>query len=85
MTGMSGTGKSAALRLLGARGHRVVDTDTDHWSRWVTLPDGSLGEIALPQSAITFGTIDHPWEALRDVRQCVSKGARSFTQCAELR
>jgi shikimate kinase len=41
VTGMSGTGKSAALRLLGERGHRVVDTDTDRWSQWVTRPDGS--------------------------------------------
>ena len=41
VTGMSGTGKSAALRVLGERGHRVVDTDTDEWCRWVTLPDGS--------------------------------------------
>jgi hypothetical protein len=40
-TGMSGTGKSAALQALGERGHRVVDTDTDQWSHWVTLPDGS--------------------------------------------
>lgn len=38
ITGMSGTGKSTAL---GARGHRVVDTDTDRWSHWVTLDDGS--------------------------------------------
>jgi dephospho-CoA kinase len=42
VTGMSGTGKSTALRALGARGYHVVDTDTDEWSRWVTLPDGSL-------------------------------------------
>jgi dephospho-CoA kinase len=41
VTGMSGTGKSTALRLLGLRGHRVVDTDTGQWSRWVTLADGS--------------------------------------------
>ena len=41
VTGMSGTGKSAVLQELGERGHRVVDTDTDQWSRWVTLPDGS--------------------------------------------
>src|SRR5215472_5577862 len=38
---MSGTGKSTALRMLGERGHRVVDTDTDEWSCWVSLPDGS--------------------------------------------
>jgi dephospho-CoA kinase len=42
VTGMSGTGKSTALRILGERGYRVVDTDTDAWSEWVTLPDGSL-------------------------------------------
>jgi dephospho-CoA kinase len=41
VTGMSGTGKSSALLLLAARGHRTVDTDTDGWSHWVTLPDGS--------------------------------------------
>lgn len=38
---MSGTGKSTALHALAERGHRVVDTDTDEWSYWVTLPDGS--------------------------------------------
>jgi hypothetical protein len=38
---MSGTGKSTALQMLRERGHRTVDTDTDEWSRWVTLPDGS--------------------------------------------
>ena len=42
ITGMSGTGKSTVLDKLGSRGHRVVDTDTDTWSRWVTLPDGAL-------------------------------------------
>jgi hypothetical protein len=41
VTGMSGTGKSAALEILGERGHCGVDTDTDEWSHWVTLPDGS--------------------------------------------
>jgi dephospho-CoA kinase len=39
ITGMSGTGKSTVLRELGKRGHRVVDTDTDDWSHWVTAPD----------------------------------------------
>ena len=34
VTGMSGTGKSSALRALAARGHRTVDTDTSRWSRW---------------------------------------------------
>jgi shikimate kinase len=34
VTGMSGTGKSAALRALAARGHRTADTDSSRWSRW---------------------------------------------------
>jgi shikimate kinase len=34
VTGMSGTGKSSALRALAARGLRTVDTDSSHWSRW---------------------------------------------------
>jgi dephospho-CoA kinase len=42
---MSGTGKSAVLGVLRARGHRTVDTDTDQWSQWVTLPDGSADWI----------------------------------------
>ncbi|MBB5077502.1 AAA family ATPase [Nonomuraea endophytica] len=40
ITGMSGTGKSAALRLLGERGHRTVDTDYGPWNHWVTGEDG---------------------------------------------
>ncbi|MEU2026177.1 AAA family ATPase [Streptomyces sp. NPDC016469] len=45
ITGMSGTGKSTALEHLHSRGHRTVDTDTDTWSQWVTLPDGSTDWI----------------------------------------
>lgn len=45
VTGMSGTGKSTALRLLGERGHLVVDTDTDQWSQRISLPDGSADWI----------------------------------------
>ncbi|ONK09819.1 AAA family ATPase [Streptomyces sp. MP131-18] len=45
VTGMSGTGKSTALRALAGRGHRAVDTDTDRWSHWVTLPDGSADRV----------------------------------------
>ena len=41
VTGMSGTGKSTALRMLGARGHRVVDADYAGWSHFVTSGDGS--------------------------------------------
>ena len=45
VTGMSGTGKSTVLELLGQRGHRVVDTDSDEWSHWVTAADGSADWI----------------------------------------
>jgi RNase adaptor protein for sRNA GlmZ degradation len=38
---MSGTGKSSALEVLASWGRRTVDTDTDEWSRWVSLEDGS--------------------------------------------
>ena len=42
ITGMSGTGKSAALAELARRGHRVVDTDHGDWIENVPLPDGSV-------------------------------------------
>ena len=42
VTGMSGTGKSAALAELERRGHRVVDTDYGDWIEDVRLPDGSV-------------------------------------------
>jgi dephospho-CoA kinase len=60
ITGMSGTGKSTALRALAARGHRTVDTDTDAWSRWVTLPDGSVDWIWREQEMADLLTGDHP-------------------------
>lgn len=41
VTGMSGTGKSAALNLLAQRGYRVVDTDVGDWIESVPLPDGT--------------------------------------------
>ena len=37
ITGMSGTGKSAVVRELAARGHWAVDLDTPEWSRWVDV------------------------------------------------
>jgi broad specificity phosphatase PhoE/shikimate kinase len=58
ITGMSGTGKSTVLGLLASRGHRVVDTDTDEWSHWVTQPDGSADWIWRPD-AITALLTDH--------------------------
>lgn len=40
LTGMSGVGKSSALRGLAALGHRTVDADQDGWSRWLTDANG---------------------------------------------
>ena len=42
VTGMSGVGKSTVIAALRERGHRAADTDSDTWSRWERLPDGSL-------------------------------------------
>ncbi|GAA4022836.1 AAA family ATPase [Allokutzneria multivorans] len=47
ITGMSGTGKSTALRALASRGYRTVDTDTDEWSRWTPEPDWVWREDAM--------------------------------------
>jgi hypothetical protein len=44
VTGMSGTGKSAALAELGRRGFRIVDTDVGGWSEWIPARDGAEGE-----------------------------------------
>lgn len=35
ITGMSGTGKTAVIRELAARGHDACDLDTPEWSEWV--------------------------------------------------
>lgn len=35
ITGMSGTGKTAVIRELAARGYRAHDLDTPEWSEWV--------------------------------------------------
>ena len=39
VTGMSGTGKSAALAELGRRGYRVVETDEPGWSEYREFVD----------------------------------------------
>ena len=39
LTGMSGTGKSAVIQALAARGFKAVDADTDEWCEWVDVPD----------------------------------------------
>jgi shikimate kinase len=43
ITGMSGTGKSAVIRELAARGYEARDLDTSEWSQWIDIdPSDSL-------------------------------------------
>ena len=87
VTGMSGTGKSSALRLLSAGGHRTVDTDTDEWSYWVDLPDGSpdwiwRGEPLANCSVVTALGVSS-WPAARRTRKVLSPvRPRRLAQCA---
>jgi broad-specificity NMP kinase len=37
ITGMSGTGKTAVIEELAARGHRAIDLDTLEWSEWIDV------------------------------------------------
>ncbi|HET6297639.1 MAG TPA: AAA family ATPase [Kribbella sp.] len=78
VTGMSGTGKSAALRLLGLQGYRVVDTDTDEWCHWVTDADGS-GDWVWREDAITALLAESGEEALF-VAGCKTNQGRFYSQ-----
>ncbi|MGW4407030.1 AAA family ATPase [Nonomuraea sp. NPDC004702] len=78
VTGMSGSGKSTALEMLAARGHRAVDTDTDQWSHWVTLSDGSADWV-WRETAISDLLADHGEGALF-VAGCKSNQGRFYPQ-----
>jgi shikimate kinase len=45
ITGMSGTGKSAVIQELVARGHQAHDLDTPEWSRWI---DADPSDVLTP-------------------------------------
>ena len=70
VTGMSGTGKSSVLRILGERGHDVVDTDTDEWSEWVTGPDGTPDWIWREDAIAAL--LDEPRRATLFIAGCKS-------------
>lgn len=59
VTGMSGTGKSAALAGLAQRGYRVVDTDHGGWQQEVPLPDGTGTEHRWREDLIDALLTDH--------------------------
>lgn len=50
VTGLSGTGKSAVMSELAARGYKAVDTDYDGWSEIMDVPadDGLPGTTLDP-------------------------------------
>lgn len=46
ITGMSGTGKTAVVHELAARGFAAIDLDTPDWSHWVdAAPDDGLTPV----------------------------------------
>ncbi len=76
MTGMSGTGKSSALALLAKDGFMTVDTDTDEWSRWATLPDGKFDWV-WREDAIRALLVE-PLDASLFVAGCKSNQGRFY-------
>ena len=77
ITGMSGTGKSATIRELAARGYMAYDLDTPEWSHWVD---------AAPDDTLTPGDgKDWVWQADK-VRMLLSEPRESMlfiSGCAE--
>ncbi|MFI2230540.1 AAA family ATPase [Nocardia testacea] len=59
VTGMSGTGKSAALLALEERGYRVVDTDYGGWTENVSGFDGRASEPQWHEARIDLLIADH--------------------------
>lgn len=59
VTGMSGTGKSSALRRLARRGYRVVDTDHGGWIEHLPHPDGTGVEPQWREDRIDALITDH--------------------------
>ncbi|MCG7506706.1 shikimate kinase [Mesorhizobium sp. IRAMC:0171] len=77
ITGMSGTGKSATIRELAARGCTAYDLDTPEWSHWVD---------AAPADTLTPGDgKDWVWQVDK-VRMLLSEPRESMlfiSGCAE--
>ena len=79
LTGLSGTGKSAIVSELQARGHRAVDLDCAEYSHWV-----DAGEVTTAAGSPVEPDRDWVWreDAVRDLLAAESDEALFVSGCA---
>jgi hypothetical protein len=77
VTGMSGTGKSTALVELARRGFRVVDTDSQVWSRWDPDAEDGLGEWLWREDRMARLLKTHE-DAYTEFRRVLRPGGRAL-------
>jgi dephospho-CoA kinase len=77
VTGMSGTGKSAAMAELGRRGHHVVDTDHGGWIQHVPSTDGREAEPLWREQLIDALLDDHR-DGTLFIAGCVANQGRFY-------
>jgi broad-specificity NMP kinase len=77
VTGMSGTGKSAALAELARRGHRVVDTDYGEYSEEVPCSDAG-GRKQLWREDRIEALLDGHDDGMLFVSGCVSNQGKFY-------
>ena len=77
VTGMSGTGKSAALAELGRRGHQVVDTDCGGYSEEVRSSDAGGWEQVWREDRIE-ALLDGHDDGVLFISGCVSNQGKFY-------
>ena len=77
VTGMSGTGKSAALAELARRGHRVVDTDYGGYSEEVPCSDAAVWEQLWREDRID-ALLDGHDDGVLFISGCVSNQGKFY-------
>jgi dephospho-CoA kinase len=77
VTGMSGTGKSAALAELARRGHRVVDTDYGEYSEEVPCSEAGGWEQLWREDRIE-GLLDGHDDGVLFISGCVSNQGKFY-------
>ena len=77
VTGMSGTGKSAALAELGRRGHQVVDTDCGGYSEEVPSSDAGGWEQLWREDRIE-ALLDGHDDGVLFISGCVSNQGKFY-------